>query len=324
MDDFELSKLIEQIVFRLKNGEQVEENKLELKSVWYNFSDQGQRKKAESEFLKDICAIANTPGPTGYLIIGINEKNGQVKNSPFSECNLREITELRNLIVKKVDRPIDFEFKEIKIKVELEDIIFSVFMIPPSLEKPHIIGLYISSTDKETQNFIPVKKNTAIYPANRSDIEFMYYDRKNVEPEYAMDILTYNPLISLSGTRDDFNMSFQLCLQNYGRKPITIVKLDLIVLNKSSDKLFDEVIGSLYTYKLDASINSKEYYFTQNYIVVPSNNSIILRPKFNFRDSNSLVSNYLRNRKNNYSLALKAKDIFLKEYEYEIKNYSIG
>ncbi|MCL4517188.1 MAG: hypothetical protein M1379_16650 [Firmicutes bacterium] len=52
----------------------------------------------------------------------------------------------------------------------------------------------------------------------------MYYDRKNIEPDYALDILAYSPRVAFNkSVNNQIVMKVQLVLQNYGRKPIGIV-----------------------------------------------------------------------------------------------------
>ena len=324
MDKEFLHKLINQIVIRLSNGEQVEENKIELKREWYKFYDKDDRKKAESEFLKDISAIANTPGPTGYLLIGIDEKTVKLTNSPFSECGLKDESDLYKLVVKSVDKPIEFELSEITYKNGRDSFIISVMIVPPSLDKPHIISKYYSKNGQEIQNYIPVKKLTGVFPASRSDLEFMYYDRKNIEPEFALEILLYKPKLLINSSYNEINIDFQLCFQNYGRKPITIVDIKINIDEIEFVNLPDSFILKLNRYYLDYSTKSSEYYIASRYIIVPSNEVITIYGQFKAKHSEKVcrdLRDILSSKKGNFKITIEAIDLNEKRYSVLLKDY---
>ncbi len=324
MQKQDLEKYINHLILRVRNSEQVEENKIELKSEWYNFLDTVNKKQVESEFLKDLVAIANTTGPTGYLIIGINEKTGELKNSPFSECGFNEISYLQKLVVKSVDKPVDFEYVELSIEDNSEIFIIGVFIIPPSLDKPHVISYYLTKKGKEIINFIPVKKATGIHPANRSDIELMYYDRKNIEPEYALEIKSYKPQLVINASQNKVKIEFQVCFQNYGRKPITIVEVLLHISEIKREGLPDTLQLKLVKYNLNFSSRSEEFYLPSKFLIVPSNSVETVYCHFHtyFPESKSgeLVG-YLRATSNNYLLNIEATDLNEKKYNSAINNF---
>ena len=324
MQKQELEKFINQIIINVRIPEQVEENKLELKSEWYNFLDRDNKKQNESEFLKDLAAIANTPGPTGYLIIGINEKNGELKDSPLSKCGVQDISLLQKLVVKSIDRPIDFEYVELPIKDNSNKFIVGVFIIPPSLDKPHIIRYYLSKKGVETINFIPVKKSTGIYPANRSDIELMYYDRKNIEPEYALEIKTYKPKLSINSSIGEVKVNFQICFQNYGRKPITIVEGLLSISEISQEKLPSNLELKLEQYILNFTSKSEVSHLPSKFLIIPGNSVETVYCDFRTNFSDNLrgeLVNYLRASKNNFKLNIDVTDLSGKKYFAEIGNF---
>ena len=262
---------IEQIILRTQNNEQVEEPKIELKREWYDFGHLEDKKAVESEFLKGIVALANTPGTQGFLIIGIDEKNGRITNSPFKQSGLNDVTELYNLVVKSVDLPIEFEFREVKVSSSISQDIFSVIVIPPSLAKPHVIGRYITRKGGEIQNYIPIRKSTGVFPANRSDIEFMYYDRKNIDPEYALEIKTYKARSGFSTFEFGIQFDVQLCFHSFGRKPIAIADSKLTIHPTAENKLNQDLEFSLYTYRDSTSNTSPYYTLATKFLVVPSN-----------------------------------------------------
>ena len=221
----DLDSFLRHLIARAQDGDKVEKTKVELKRQWYDFGSKN-KKVVVSEFLKDIVALANTPGPEGYLIIGIDEKTGEIYDSPFQECGLSDTSELSKLIVKAVDLPLKFEYET----VDLDGTEIAVLIVPPSLDKPHVIG-HFETSKQQLQNYIPVRKATAIFPASRSDLEHMFYDRKNIDPEYALDIKSYRPNITFRkfGAVDHITVEFPSAFTNYGRKPIALVRADLAV-----------------------------------------------------------------------------------------------
>jgi len=267
MGNDNLRNFLMHIISRLEDNEQIEETKLELKSKWYDFKS----KVGESEFLKDIVALANTPGLGGYLIIGIDEKSGKLHDSRFKGSGLRDAVDLRNLLIKSVDRPFDFQSKEIELVSQNERKILSVFTIPPSINKPHVIKHYLSKKNNVIQNFIPIRKSTGIFPANRSDLDFMYYDRKNIEPEYAIEIKSYDPRVAFNSFSGSFfNANLQICFQNYGRKPIAIVWSQLIIDPIPEQGINEEIIFRLYSYR-DMITQKTASTLQHRYIIIPAN-----------------------------------------------------
>ena len=300
-----IKTFLEHSIERLKNQEQVEEAKVEFKRKWYDFSNKENRKITESEFLKDLVSIANTPGPEGYLIIGVDEKSGMLFNSPLNNSGLGDLTNIRNLIVKYVDLPVRFDFQEIK----LDEKILSIFRVPPSLDKPHVIKLYISKSGAEHQNFIPVRKLTGIFPASRSDIEFMYYDRKNIEPEYALEIKTFKPHLAFNGftSTRKIETNLELCFQNFGRKPIALGEITLI-LDIPPEVDIDEPLNFvMHSFVIP---NDKAPTEQHSYFIIPSNHIIksIIRFKLNrVNDVNELLTR-LRSLEE-FNFLIEAKDI---------------
>ncbi len=315
MDINKLELSLKFLIDRLQNGGEVEESKIEIKREWYQLVSKD--KKVISEFLKDITSITNTPGVNGFLIIGLDQKTGQFFDSPFTKSGLRDVSDLYGLVVKSVDPAIDFEIKELLVDGKT----ISVFIIPPSLSKPHIIGEYVSKGEKKIQNFIPIRKTTGIFPANRSDIEFMFYDRKNIEPEYALEIKTYKPHLGFhAGGGQPVSAKIQCCLQNYGRKPIALVSGNLTVT--PNDRLdTEEVIFSLYSYR-DYVTHRSAHTIQDRTLVVPSNHietvefAFISRKdlkeneKFKFRD--------MLNHSEGYEFFIQCQDIEERLYSSKV------
>lgn len=176
------SKFLTDLIAKLRSGVDVEDDKLDIKGQWYDLSD----KKGQEEICKDIAAMANTTGPTGHIIIGIN-KDGSLVDSPFKESHLADKTHLQGIVVKRVDLPPQFELKEYEVEENNVRFTVSVISVPPSIDKPHVLGSY-----KERENYIPVRKNTGTLPAKRSDIERMYYDRKNIGIDFRVEVFPWS------------------------------------------------------------------------------------------------------------------------------------
>ncbi len=311
-------KFINQLIEQITDGQQVETNKIELKRQWYDFGAKSQRKLAESEFAKDIAAIANTVGLTGYLIIGIDEEKRTLYDSPFTNCGLSDISDIRHLIVKTVDKPIDFDFIEVTVEDEQVKKIISVFEIPPSLDKPHVIKSFKPNEKAEINNYIPVRKGTSINPANRSDIELMYYDRKNIEPEYALEMECPGRKFSFSSGNDYLSLQIPLCFTNFGRKPMAIVSVKLLFSNIvcQSHKNQFEMDLERFSY----SGNREEIIITP--IIIPSNMVLAVNAWFKAHYIIGLLSelrDYLNKQANSYRMQLEAVDIHEKKYAKILK-----
>jgi hypothetical protein len=156
--------------------------KIELKREWWSLdSDEGQ-----TEFIKDVTAMANTNGRDGFILIGIDGKTGDIKDSLFpSVGKINDPSKLGQLIHKKVQEPFDIEY----FNYLIEGVNIGVLYIPYSKNKPHVIKLH-----KNIQNFIPVRKSTSINAANKYDLDLMYNERdKVVTPPYSLKSQLINP-----------------------------------------------------------------------------------------------------------------------------------
>jgi hypothetical protein len=229
----ELQKKIEFLRVRLAAGQNPEEDKLEIKAKWYSLKDPDKTTKlrAQSEFLKDIVAIANTPGLSGLLIIGIS-KDGNLQDSPFAKSGLRDQTDLRGLIIKNVDEPVDFQLHEIPIPPNSE--IISVIEIPISGARPHVIGRYVTPSGQEIQNFIPIRKATGVYAVNRHDLDLIYLEKSATGPEYSLEIASPKPKVIANNTTSGLALEFPLVFHNTGTKPIAIAEGEVHVLADDS------------------------------------------------------------------------------------------
>lgn len=215
----------------LRNDEQVELSKVELKREWWDLST----KAGINEFLKDITAMANTPGDTGYIILGV-DKTGQFYDSPIPVDSAK----IRGIVCKHIQEPIDYEIYTV---IVLENTI-SIIEITPSLNKPHVIKEYTSSKGYVTRMFIPIRKSTSINPSNKYDIDFMYFEKnRRTVVDYGFDIITGTTVIigyggSVSDVDADFNrIDLPVTLINKGVNVNCITGGKLVILDEDGSQI---------------------------------------------------------------------------------------
>lgn len=195
-----------------------EDVKFDFKAKWHDLSTGPGR----NEFLKDTSSIANTFGLDGFLVYGFDDKANQFTGAKFSDSKLRDSNELYGVLIKGLGVAFDLNHYDI----EIDGNYLSVLHIPPALNKPFLILNYQKWDKKgkireeKQKNFI--RKNTGTFEATKNDIEIMYYDRKNIIPEYDAQI----SLLKLGSRSDGY---FKITIENTGRRPICINSLYLIV-----------------------------------------------------------------------------------------------
>lgn len=187
-----------------------ETNKFDFKTKWYNLKEPA----SINEFLKDTTAIVNTIGPTGYIVIGYDENTKKVNNSKFKDCGLKDVSQILGLISKRVDRAFDIDIHDILVDGNS----FSVIEIPPSIDKPHVIRQYVSKSGKEEKHVIFVKSASGTTIANKNHLDRMYYDRKNIKPEYQVHII----LNRYGFSNQQLKFSQYVYIENTGLRPICI------------------------------------------------------------------------------------------------------
>jgi hypothetical protein len=216
-----------QYILQSINGLEVENPKVDFKKRWYDL----KTKKGINEFLKDATSIANTVGLEGFMIIGYDEKSRIIEGTSFKDCGLKDESDLQFLIVKHCSHLFDINYREL----EYQEKIIGILNIPPTLEKPIFIKNYQTfdkdgNIKKEIEQRVFVRKGTATFPANKTDFDLMYYDRKNIQPEYSYDFtITGINIHKNDGKRSTVNdkLLFYLCdlkyvLENLGRRAISI------------------------------------------------------------------------------------------------------
>lgn len=204
------------------NGLSKENPKFDFKRDWYDLTNN----KDINEFLKDTSSIANTFGPDGFIVIGFDEKTKVFKNVKFADSGLRDSNEINGLINKRVDRLFNITTEDIVI----EGNSLSVIHIPPSIDKPHVIRSYQvfdkNGTIKNIEEHkIFVRKNTNVQPATKYDLELMYYDRKNIIPEYRIQLYGFDESITFIKGLNNLRFNGHFSIENTGTRTISIVEL---------------------------------------------------------------------------------------------------
>ncbi|OKS85837.1 AlbA family DNA-binding domain-containing protein [Mucilaginibacter polytrichastri] len=205
-------------------GSEAENPKIDCKAKWYDLKQESQI----HEFLKDTSAIANTFGLDGYIIIGYDTKSQNFTDSYVKDSNLKDESEIMGIIARHVESVYTVNVYDIMF----EDHKLSVIHIPPSLYKPHVIKNYKRfKQDKITDHLqrIFVRKGTTTAIANKNDLELMYYDRKNIIPDYDVRVnanaVSKNFLMnSTAGVITYLGLQLNLIVENIGKRPIAIVK----------------------------------------------------------------------------------------------------
>jgi Putative DNA-binding domain len=225
MDIRAIETLVTSYVEQSIQGLDKENPKFDFKATWYDLKSP----KDISEFLKDTTSIVNTVGPDGFIVIGFDDRKKEFTQATFRDSKLRDSSDIINLISGKVDglfilNTIDIEVRGNKL---------SIIHIPPSIDKPHVIKKYITyETDgqlkKEEENKIWVRKNSRTFPASKYDIDLMYYDRKNILPDYELQANFYWKRSVININHDDkLQFDTYLTIENTGRRSVAISQMSM-------------------------------------------------------------------------------------------------
>ena len=279
MDKELIAKKVKKLVDQALNGQIVENPKVDLKAKWYDLKS----KPGINEFLKDTSSIANTFGPEGFLIIGVAEKTQSQENVSFKDCGLRDPNELIGLINKRVDEPYDLNYFE----EEINGFKTGIIHIPSSLSKPHVIKNYQTfnkddTFKREERNRIFVRSGESVRIANKNDLELMYYDRKNIHPDYVFDFFVTGIMFrqhSAPGSKPFLNC--YLSIENMGKRTAAIY--DIIISFSLKDQEMEFINPFI---EMDLSLmrsSLKEEVKNKNIICKPNDISQYLL-KFNFKE----------------------------------------
>ena len=213
-----------------------ENPKLDFKRQWYDLKNP----KEINEFLKDTTAIANTVGLDGYIVFGFDEKEGFF-DSYFEDSKLRDTSDLNGIIAKRCSNLFDI----VAYPIEIDGHQLSVLHIPPTLEKPILITNYQKFNKDGTlkpegeQQRVFVRKGTSTMIANKYDLEMMFYDRKNIQPDYELELdivrVKFFDTDSDGGRliKNAFRFNINFNYENLGRKSISVQNLVLSIKTTS-------------------------------------------------------------------------------------------
>jgi hypothetical protein len=227
MTNADIERIVKSYLEASKGGMSVENPKFDFKREWYRLND----KKGINAFLKDTSAIANTFGPDGCIVIGYDDKTKQFHSSKFSDCGLSDSNLVNGIISKGCDQI--FALHTFDTVIDGQHL--SLIHIPPSVDKPHLVRNHQTydqegNLKKEEQHRIFVRRGTSSEIATKHEIELMYYDRKNILPEY--QVSSYLSLNTCYFESIVFNNKFNgirfrthLTIENTGRRPIAIVNI---------------------------------------------------------------------------------------------------
>ena len=190
------------------------------------------------EFIKDTSAIANTFGPDGFIIIGYDDKTKTFAECNFADSSLRDTSSITDIINKNVDRMFSIHYYE----VEALSHTIGVLHIPPSIDKPHVIRLYKTF---KGENQIPhehrifIRKGTSTFPASKYDLDLMYYDRKNIQPDYEIYVSFSASKVaffrhSLLDVESPIRFRIAFSIENTGKRPVSITSF-LITASEFTD-----------------------------------------------------------------------------------------
>lgn len=223
MDTKSIETLVTSYVEQSIQGLDKENPKFDFKAIWYDLKSP----KGISEFLKDTTSIVNTFGPDGFIVIGFDDKKKEFTQATFKDSKLRDPADIINLINGKVDRLFILNTLDIQVKGNN----LSVIHIPASIDKPHVIKKYITYENdgqpkKEEENKIWVRKNSRTFAASKYDIDLMYYDRKNITPDYELRASFYWKRSVININHDDkLQFDIYLTIENTGRRSVAIAQM---------------------------------------------------------------------------------------------------
>ena len=121
--------------------------------------------KGKAEFIKDVSAIANSPGQEiGYVILGVTDKDRRLVGVDRSLVNEER---LQQIAADYIDPPFTLSFI---VRSLLPDKPVGLISIPPSSKKPHMIGKNIDRLHKGT---CYVRRGSITDLAGSSDIRAM-------------------------------------------------------------------------------------------------------------------------------------------------------
>jgi len=138
------------------------------------------------EFAKDLSAMANTPGGTGHLIVGVDNRGEVIGVRPdhISETRLQQINAAR------CDPPVNFDVNSLDLSSKR----IVIIEIPRSLTGPHQV--------KDIGAFY-IRRGTTTDVASTSEVTRMILRRLEIERGKRSDYDRYGPSARVEAMRKD-------------------------------------------------------------------------------------------------------------------------
>lgn len=290
----------------IRAGAMCENEKLDFKLKWWDLKD---FKKMDSlgtnEFLKDITAMANTPGGTGYIVVGVGEEHGTLQDAyiPMDQ------TYLKGIVYRRVELPFDFSVYQVNV----EGKILAVIEVPPSFRRPHCIRQYFKN-GRAYSNYVPIRKTTCIETAGKHDFDNMYFEKdRRAVVDYALDVRVMESTILkfLEGSElyDNIKFELPLIIINKGINVNCIIDGKIVIEGARNKELVGMSVKiSGFNYK--GNVYDLRY---MNYIEVKSNS--ISRVQCYFKVTEKEFNDILGDRKNGaVKFRLEVKDVMNNVY----------
>lgn len=218
---------------------EIESNKLEFKSKWYNL-------KSDQVFqcARHISGIANSlGGGSGFLVFGYHPTDQTFTSSKLSDSGLNDSSEIHGSINRRINDSISFE---------IVDFIYdnkhpiSVIHIQPSLTKPHILPFYKDKTGKESRHITFIRNGTKTDLATKEDFERMYMDRTNIfidhKLQLSLDKSTLDiKLIPLDQTAKTLYLKANIHVENLGTRPMALSNIEIVSSGMSSNIVYPSI-----------------------------------------------------------------------------------
>ena len=128
----------------------------------------------KAEFVKDVVAVANSPGETGFLLYGVDST---LPDPIVGISRSFDDATLQQMVNSKVERPVAFLYYEQQFDARK----VGVVVIPPSSLRPHIVGSPIGNL-KEGQ--IPIRRGSSTTWATAEDLAEMNAAHDSSRPTF--------------------------------------------------------------------------------------------------------------------------------------------
>lgn len=267
----------------------------------------------KKEFAKDVCAIANSKGGRGYLIIGVVDKTKEIKGVEDKNIYMEE--RMQQIVSSRCEPPIPLSIDY----VEIEDKVVVVVTIYDGDQKPYQIketgAFYIrrgSTTDVMRKQEIlrvlesQLELNVETCPMIRSKKEFLnnelidkYFNKKGIYINNEnMDFLLESTGIVYKGLDDNeykctfggllvFSENNSLCIPNNiikvinklnNKSEVTIVQGSLLTMIYRTMKIIRDILPENYPFTaIDEAIKNAVLY--REYMEVNRFIEIVVTPR---------------------------------------------